>query len=191
MANDLLMWVGEDNYPTPEDFSSECITQGLSKRIAINNVPQGIEPGKSRLFLIHPKAGLAVDPPHTLAELREDLAKVPHERVETWLVDWERNPAWVVRQIMALKVPPALPFKARHDQVESILQATLILQRFGARLVPAIFGFVYLTGMQYVCKEGETDLPDGLQGKGIEPVRVVYDEPEAPQAPFQGEVTDA
>lgn len=50
-----LLWVGERHYPTPEDFLHEAQTQGVSKRIS--QLPTGFEPGKTIVFMAHPKAG--------------------------------------------------------------------------------------------------------------------------------------
>lgn len=57
-AHDLLMWVGESYYDTPEDFLSECRQHGLSKAIPTskNQEPPVINPGRTRVFLIHPRA---------------------------------------------------------------------------------------------------------------------------------------
>jgi len=56
-ANDIIMWVGETYYPHPEDFISETKERGLNKAISMStrNPPPVINPGKTRLFLIHPK----------------------------------------------------------------------------------------------------------------------------------------
>jgi hypothetical protein len=56
-ANDIIMWVGETYYPHPEDFISETKARGLNKAISMStrNPPPVINPGKTRLFLIHPK----------------------------------------------------------------------------------------------------------------------------------------
>jgi len=167
--SDLLMWVGEEHYPEPEDFAAECMRQGLSKRIALNNIPEGIVPGQSRLFVIHPRAGLALESDYTLQELHDALSGLGSELVQVWLQDWNRNPSWVCRQI----------WKYSAESVDASMLAALgLLVEFEAKLVPAIFGYVYLTGTQYVCKEGEEDVPKQLRGKGVEPVRVIYDEEE-------------
>lgn len=165
-ASDLLMWVGAKYYAMPEDFASECIHQGLSKRIARTNVPEeGIVNGVSRLFLIHPWACLTVDEEagHTLEELRDRLASLGSTLVDEWLQDWDRNPAWIVRQILA---------EPREDMTEAIA----IFKDCRVLLTPGVFGFSYITGIQYVAKKGEPDVPDELKGKGIEAVQVVYDE---------------
>ena len=167
--SDLLMWIGVEHYPEPEDFAAECMRQGLSKRIALNNIPEGITPGQSRLFVIHPRAGLVLESDYTLDELSKALAGCGSALVAVWLDDWPRNPSWVCRQVWKYAAET-------HDP--ALLAARALLTEFEAKLVPAIFGYVYLTGTQYVCKEGEEDVPKQLRGKGVEPVRVIYDEEE-------------
>lgn len=56
-AHDLIMWVGETYYPDPEEFIEEVRSMGLNKAIPISsrNTPPRINPGKTRLWLIHPK----------------------------------------------------------------------------------------------------------------------------------------
>lgn len=56
-ANDIIMWVGETYYPQPEDFIEETQERGLNKAISMStrNPPPVINPGKTRLSLIHPK----------------------------------------------------------------------------------------------------------------------------------------
>jgi hypothetical protein len=56
-AHDLIMWVGETYYPQPEDFIEETKARGLNKAISMStrNPPPVVNPGKTRLFLIHPK----------------------------------------------------------------------------------------------------------------------------------------
>lgn len=57
-AHDMLIWVGESYYDTPESFLTECREHGLSKAIPVskNQEPPVINPGRTRLFLIHPHA---------------------------------------------------------------------------------------------------------------------------------------
>lgn len=60
-AHDLLMWAGKEHYPQPEDFISEARVQGINKAIPIskNNAPPIVNPGKTRLFIVHPRAIVA------------------------------------------------------------------------------------------------------------------------------------
>lgn len=57
-AHDLLMWVGETYYDDPGAFIAECREMGLSKAIPTseNQAPPVINPGRTRVFLIHPTA---------------------------------------------------------------------------------------------------------------------------------------
>jgi hypothetical protein len=52
---DLLALVGDDNYTVPQ-YIEESKRYGVSKRVALNAIPEGIVPGVSRLFLWHTKA---------------------------------------------------------------------------------------------------------------------------------------
>lgn len=45
-----FMWVGEKDY-TPQSFSQEALTLGLSKRIP--GIPKGLQLGKTQVFLAH------------------------------------------------------------------------------------------------------------------------------------------
>jgi hypothetical protein len=57
-AHDLLMHVGKSYYHEPQDFIEECRAQGLSKAIPVSEhqQPPVINPGRTRVFLIHPRA---------------------------------------------------------------------------------------------------------------------------------------
>ncbi len=48
-----LMWVGERFYPSPETFSAEAVTLGVSKRIA--SIPKWFTVGTTWVFLAHAK----------------------------------------------------------------------------------------------------------------------------------------
>jgi len=60
---DLLMWVGESYYPTPQHFIDEVLAQGLNKRLSLRQPPR-ILSGYTRLFLAH-KAGTVRRPDGT------------------------------------------------------------------------------------------------------------------------------
>lgn len=55
-VNDVLMWVGAENYPTVPDYVEEVRWMGVSKRIPNNFDPSQLTPNDSRLILVHPKA---------------------------------------------------------------------------------------------------------------------------------------
>ena len=48
-----LLWIGEQFYPRPSDFTAECIKLGVSRRIKA--VPRGFKLGEHWIFLAHPK----------------------------------------------------------------------------------------------------------------------------------------
>jgi len=49
-----LIWIGEQHYPTPEDFLMEARRMGLSRKIGA--LPKGFELGKTIVYLAHRKA---------------------------------------------------------------------------------------------------------------------------------------
>ena len=57
-SRDLFMFVGKSYYETPEEFIEEVHEQGLSKAIPVSESqePPRIDPGKTRLYLVHPRA---------------------------------------------------------------------------------------------------------------------------------------
>ena len=52
------MWVGETYYPDAESFITECNERGLNKAIPTseNQSPPVVNPGLSRVFIVHPNA---------------------------------------------------------------------------------------------------------------------------------------
>jgi len=48
-----LLWVGKKYY-TPEEFVTEAVTMGVSKRIAA--IPKGLKLGETRVLFAHPEA---------------------------------------------------------------------------------------------------------------------------------------
>lgn len=57
-SNDLLMSVGKTHYDTANEFVAEAKVHGVNKAISVTsgNEPPAVNPGRTRLFLIHPKA---------------------------------------------------------------------------------------------------------------------------------------
>ena len=57
-AHDYLMSVGKTHYETAEEFITEAKINGVNKAISVTsgNAPPVVNPGRTRLFLIHPKA---------------------------------------------------------------------------------------------------------------------------------------
>ena len=57
-SNDLLMSVGATYYEDVDDFVAEAKVHGVNKAISVTsgNHPPAVNPGRTRLFLIHPNA---------------------------------------------------------------------------------------------------------------------------------------
>lgn len=55
-VKNLVFWVGAQHYPFCPDFIEESRRYGVSKRIPLGTDLSGIEPFKSRMYYIHPKA---------------------------------------------------------------------------------------------------------------------------------------
>ena len=178
---DLCMWVGKEFYPTPHDFISEALRQGVSKRIPVHNPPENIVPGASRLFFIHPEACVHVE--HAALQALHDALIAAIKAADlTRLVlatalrvmdGWQRNPAHCVATL----------------QNGHIANCDRVLQDLGVTLAPGIFAYCYLTGLQYVCKPDETQPPDHLRALA-EPVIVQYDPSQIQAVAEQEEVEE-
>lgn len=57
-AQDLMMHVGKSHYGSAEEFVTEAKLQGVNKKIpaSSNQEPPQINPGRTRLFIVHPRA---------------------------------------------------------------------------------------------------------------------------------------
>lgn len=57
-ASDMIMSVGKTHYPTAESFIEEAKEHGVNKAISVTsrNEPPIINPGRTKVYLIHPKA---------------------------------------------------------------------------------------------------------------------------------------
>lgn len=55
-VKDLVMWIGEENYLAAADYIEEVRRMGLSKRLPSNFPVDQLNPGMSRIILIHPNA---------------------------------------------------------------------------------------------------------------------------------------
>lgn len=62
-AHDLLMWIGKSNYSFPQDFIQEAATRGVNRAVPVSkgNEPPTINPGRTRVFFMHPRAFNAPD----------------------------------------------------------------------------------------------------------------------------------
>jgi len=81
----LLLGVGNAYYPTVPSFLEEAKLQGVSKKIPIRSIPwERLEPGKSQVFLIHPRAIPRFDY-RADGECPMDVLERKVENVGSWL----------------------------------------------------------------------------------------------------------
>jgi len=151
-ARDLMVFRGEKYWPTPEDVIREVHQQGLSVRIARNNVPEGMVRGLSRIALAHIKAVMTMER-GTEGNLRTAFANLHDPDVDAVLArTYEHAPSrW-------LEMPDTESSRA-------------IFERFGVKFSPGIFAFCYWTGCAYYLKSGEDEMPRDLAEKGVQAVR--------------------
>lgn len=151
----LLMWVGEYHYPWPHDFSDEVKSVGLSKRVAESAIPL-IVPGRSRLALIHPRA---------IVQLRVGMVEELCRSLGFTLPDLGDD------TITADQVGRALAALEKTDPKGY----DALVEKMGISYHAGIFGYVWLTGLQYVCRPDEEEAPEELKALGVEAVRMDYE----------------
>ncbi|TQQ81884.1 hypothetical protein [Halonotius roseus] len=135
-SQDLLLSVGKTYYPNVDEFIEETKQHGVSKAISVTsgNAPPAVNPGRTRLFLIHPNA-VTVDREieTTVGEMNEDDeildVDVEASRVEDRLVDID-------------------------DDVGVTIKRTLT--------VPGIFGYTYLSRVVYT-EDTDGNVPAYIQ----------------------------
>jgi len=177
----LLFWVGEDSY-TLAEVVSEYVAMGSSKRIPTTAIPQGLVRGVSKLFFAHAKAILKVKQGCTLEQLvyslleKDVLTAVQVAR----FVDLDIEFNWGTTLQPNDFVPePMLTIAMGLSKLPDKDRKELEVQ-YGIEYYPGIFGYSHFTGIQYVCRQGEDDLPEELKYlEGyVEPVKIVYEDEE-------------
>lgn len=173
-AVDLLMQVGKEFYPRISVFIKEANEWGVSKRIPIKSVPEGIVPGVSRMFLWHSEAipvpgkGLlalvsALVENNLLADdMYHALGDDDWEPADAFLPD-SYVPDNILRVAMALQdAPPGL----RADLEE----------RYEVTWQPGVFMYTVLGQLEYVVGKEETEMPQEVSRLGdiVKPVTVEY-----------------
>jgi hypothetical protein len=177
--SDLAMWVGEEHYPWPIDFIEEARKQGVSKQIPKTAIPM-IEPGKTRLVLIHPRALVTVN---TDGMTMMDLALELEREIIGHFEDDEEDEAreYMLQHIIDPETGrnmPKLTEWLKEAEIADFVDLKRLEEKYGIEYHPGFIGYTFLTGMQWIAPDEATDLPKELRGYGIEPVRVVYEENE-------------
>ena len=176
MSSDLLMWVGAD-YPWPNDFTEEGRRIGVSKRISRNAIPE-IEPGVSRLALIHPKAIVRVTAEGMdLYNLAWELVTEHEERKLKNITDQDMD-EYITQHLICLEENQSmsgLTFLLREAEFAKDLER--LEEKYGIEYFPGVFGWAPLTGIHYCLKDDESGLPEDLEGVvGVKIVRMDYSE---------------
>lgn len=174
----LLMCVGEQYYKLFE-FIDEAKAHGISKRIPVNTVPEGLEKGLSKIFVAHPKAIVKVTVEgKTLADLAYALLEAGVLSQEQWeaLVDLEQ-PFWTGQELKSGDFVPErmLDITEAFSKLDS-QQARQLEKELGLQFCMGIFGFSPFGGFELVLKDNEEEIPEEfahLEGL-VEPVHVRY-----------------
>lgn len=179
---DILMCVGLQFYSL-SDLVSEAENQGLSKRIPLSAIPEGVVPYESKLFVAHPHAIVKVTAPNkTLKDLVNMLISLGvlarEQLVSPDTLDWTY---WEGETLLSEEQVPIdmLTIAIAVDLVEGEAYQEL-LNEFALKFEMGIVGFSYISGIHYVVKPGEEGLPDTLSHLDgyVTPVKMVYgDEP--------------
>lgn len=174
----LLLCYGLQYYKLHE-LIYEAETQGLSKRVPITSIPEGMEHIKSKLFVAHPHAIVKVtEEDQTLQDLAYDLYEQGFLSEKEWnaLVELE-VPYWDGQELEADDFVPAsmLDVAIALSKVDT-RQKNKMIKKYGIEFCQGIVGYSYFTGFQYIVKEGEDGLPDELANLDgyVEAVRPVY-----------------
>jgi len=175
---DLCMWVGEKHYPWPNDFSDEAKRDGVSKRVPRKAIPY-IEPGRTRLALIHPKAIVRVTAEGmTLYDLAVELT-VEHAAPFA--------PAgWIEPQVEKFVEAELLCDGQSTSGLTALLRKAQkakdlkrLEEKYGIEYQAGVFGWCPLTAVHYVAQAGESEIPADLEGvQGIKMVQMDYSEDE-------------
>jgi len=175
MTTDLCMFVGENHYPWPNDFSEEAQRVGVSKRVSRKSIPH-IVPGETRLVLIHPKAIVKVTAEGMgLWDLAAELVLEHIVHAKGYGEDWlDRFILGNIFDEQAGEYTSGLTRMLRAAERAKDLKR--IEEKYGIEYFPGVFGWCPLSGIQYVAKsDDETELPPDLAGvSGIEIVRMDY-----------------
>lgn len=164
-AKDILIFRGAEYWPTPEDVIREVHAQGLSVRIARNNLPSGMVKGLSRIALGHIKAVMVIEK-GTEDELRAAFEALTDPERESK----DKEHAAKVAQVLAR---PYEHGPSRWLEMPESDAKREIFERLGVSFKPGIFAYCYFSGATYYLKPDETEAPEDLAAKGVLAVRGV------------------
>lgn len=174
----LLFCVGEDNY-TLSEYIKEARDIGVSKRIPLTAIPQGLQKGLSKIFLAHPKAIVKVTAAgKTLRDLAYHLLTIGKIELQAWMDMTDiLNAYWTGEELNPNDFVPKGMLDITYGLSEcSTRERNELIKEYGLEFCMGVFGYVPFSGMEYVCGKDEDELPEHLQHlEGyIEPVQVAY-----------------
>lgn len=153
-AHDLLMWVGGTYYPEPEEFINECKAHGLNKAIPVskNQEPPIINPGRTRMWLIHPRGRRAEE--NLDAVEIEALSDTPGVGAKTLNILRE-NGYNTVREVRDAAT-------SELAEIDGVGEDTAEAVRRAEIYVPAIIGYSYLSRIVYT-RDVDGKVPDYVE----------------------------
>ena len=161
-AKDILIFRGAEYWPTPEDVIREVHAQGLSVRIARNNLPSGLVKGLSRIALGHIKAVMVIE------NGTEDDLRAAFEA----LTEVEGHDP-KISEILARAYEHA---PSRWLEMPESDAKRGIFERLGVSFKTGIFAYCYWSGTSYYLKPEENEAPADLAAKSVHAVRGVIAE---------------
>jgi hypothetical protein len=186
-ATSVLVCVGKQYYKLHE-MIEEYTRYGVSKRIPLQSIPEGLERGLSRIFVAHPDAIVKVT---TDGKDLYDLAYVLYDAGLLVPDDWAklvdlRMSYWTGQELNANDPVPLamLVVTDAFSRADSSLQKELT-ETFGLVFCMGVVGWTSFEGFELVVEDGKETLPDGLDefkhmidSGYITPVHVEYPEEE-------------
>lgn len=171
----VLMCVGKSFYSL-HDMVEEYRDMGISKRIPITSIPDGLVPMKSKLFVAHPDAIIRVTVDgKTLMDLALDLVDegllTSDELYEITMMEQD---FWFSDELKAEDEVPTPMLTLAIAYSRSQFQAHYI-GAYGVETCMGIVGYAYLDRIEYVVRDGEEELPEDLSHLDGEIELVSYD----------------
>lgn len=185
-APSIIMFAGEDNY-TLASFIDEAESQGVSKRIPVTSIPQGLVPAVSKIFIAHPKAIIQVGAEaYTLEDLAYRLLEMGYLTGQQWAnlveIDMPKG-AWQKVHLQPFDPVPACMLDIAYAfSLASAAEQRELTGEFSLTFDPGVVGFSHLTALEYVLPMGVDQLPDNtnpelaqaIDSGYVTPVHVIY-----------------
>lgn len=175
MIPSILMTVGRQYY-TLAEYIDEAKEMGVSKRIAMTAIPEGLVPGMSKIFIAHPDAIVKVTAD---GKCLADLVRVVLG--ETY-VSPDFAPYWEQEKIQPDEVIPdhMLSLTYAFSKLPAAERAKLTAE-YGLVFHMGVIGYTFFEGVQFVMPAGETELPENarqllplVESGYVQPVHVTY-----------------